>query len=115
MEKFVKGDVVVIPFPFSDLSQAKRRPALVMANLEGDDVILCQITSRSVEDIYAIPLLDDDFESGGLQRTSNIRPNRIFFADTRIILYKAGRVKGSKVSEVIDRIVSILVNESGRN
>ena len=45
MEKFVKGEVVVIPFPFSDLTQAKRRPALVVTRLEGDDLILCQITS----------------------------------------------------------------------
>jgi len=45
MARFVKGDVVVIPFPFSDLSQAKRRPALVLAELEGNDRILCQITS----------------------------------------------------------------------
>jgi hypothetical protein len=44
--RFVKGDVVVVPFPFSDLAQAKRRPALVVAELEGDDRILCQITSR---------------------------------------------------------------------
>jgi mRNA interferase MazF len=43
--KFIKGDVVVIPFPFSDLTQSKRRPALVIAELEGDDLILCQITS----------------------------------------------------------------------
>jgi mRNA interferase MazF len=46
MEKFVKGDIVVIPFPFSDLSGSKKRPALVLANLQGDDIILCQITSR---------------------------------------------------------------------
>ena len=45
MAKFIKGDVVVIPFPFSDLSQSKRRPALVVVSLEGDDAILCQITS----------------------------------------------------------------------
>ncbi len=37
MERFVKGDVVVVPFPFSDLTQAKRRPALVIAELEGKD------------------------------------------------------------------------------
>jgi len=37
MERFIKGDVVVVPFPFSDLSQAKRQPVLVMAELEGDD------------------------------------------------------------------------------
>lgn len=47
MAKFVKGDVVVVPFPFSDLTQAKRRPALVITALEGDDVILCQITSQT--------------------------------------------------------------------
>ena len=40
MARFVKGDVVVVPFPFSDLSQAKRRPALVVAQLTGDDLIL---------------------------------------------------------------------------
>jgi hypothetical protein len=47
MGRFVKGDVVVAPFPFSDLSAAKRRPALVVASLTGDDVILCQITSKA--------------------------------------------------------------------
>ncbi|MFH1972979.1 MAG: hypothetical protein ABIJ18_05900 [archaeon] len=41
MEEFVKGDVVVIPFPFSDLSNSKKRPAFVAANLKGDDIILC--------------------------------------------------------------------------
>lgn len=47
MGKFVKGDVVVVPFPFSDLSASKRRPALVVATFMGDDVILCQITSKA--------------------------------------------------------------------
>jgi mRNA interferase MazF len=46
MGKFVKGDVVVLPFPFSDLSSQKRRPALVVAVASADDVILAQITSR---------------------------------------------------------------------
>ncbi len=43
---FVKGDVVVLPFPYSDLSTTKRRPALVVAATAGDDLILCPITSR---------------------------------------------------------------------
>lgn len=41
MAKFIKGDVVIVPFPFFDLTQAKRRPALVISKLEGDDIILC--------------------------------------------------------------------------
>jgi mRNA interferase MazF len=81
--KFVKGDVVVVPFPFSDLTQAKRRPALVISKLEGDDLILCQITSQSIKDNYAISLDDKDFETGSLKEPSNIRPNRIFTADSQ--------------------------------
>ena len=38
MAKFMKGDVVVVPFPFSDLSQSKRSPALVITALDGDDL-----------------------------------------------------------------------------
>ena len=108
MAKLVKGDVVVVPFPFSDLTQAKRRPALVISTLEGNDLILCQITSQSVKDNYAISLDDKDFETGGLKRSSNVRPNRIFTADIHIILYKAGNLKIEKVTEVIEKVVEII-------
>ncbi len=108
MAKFVKGDVVVIPFPFSDLSQAKRRPALVVTDLSGDDLILCQITSQTISDQYSISLTDGDFQNGSLKRRSNIRPNRLFTADTRIILYKIGHVKNEKMNEVIKKIIQII-------
>ena len=108
MARFVKGDVVIVPFPFSDLTQAKRRPALILAELEGDDCILCQITSQRIRDQYAIELDDADFESGGLKQKSQIRPNRLFTADTRIILYRAGHLKPEKVREVLARVVEIL-------
>ncbi|HEX7319699.1 MAG TPA: type II toxin-antitoxin system PemK/MazF family toxin [bacterium] len=93
MARFVKGDVVVVPFPFSDLTQAKRRPALVIASLDGDDLILSQITSRLISDKYSIFLNDSDFSEGTLKQTSNIRPNRIFTADSHIVLYKVGTIK----------------------
>ena len=108
MAKLVKGDVVVVPFPFSDLSQAKRRPALVVSKLEGDDVILCQITSQSIKDNYAIPLDDKDFETGSLKQPSNIRPNRIFTADSHIVLYKVGNLTKEKLKEIIEKVVEII-------
>ena len=61
MERFVKADIVVIPFPFSDLSGSKKRPALVLADLQCDDIILCQITSQKIKDNYAIPVKNSDF------------------------------------------------------
>lgn len=108
MGKFVKGDVVVVPFPFSDLSAAKKRPALVVAALAGDDVILCQITSKTVTDSYAVAISDADFTTGTLRQDSNIRPNRIFTGDSSIILYRAGVLSARKVQEVVARIVQIL-------
>ncbi len=108
MERFVKGDVVVVPFPFSDLTQSKRRPAIVIADLEDNDLILCQITSHSIKDKYAVPIGDNDFETGTLLRRSNVRPNRIFTADFHIILYRIGHLKNEKIKEIIDKIVSIL-------
>lgn len=108
MGKFVKGDVVVVPFPFSDLSATKRRPALVVAALAGDDVILCQITSKTIADSYALAISDADFSSGGLHQESNVRPNRLFTADSNIILYRAGILSLQKVQAVIARIIQII-------
>ncbi len=108
MGKFVKGDIVVAPFPFSDLSSAKRRPALVIAPLSGDDLLLCQITSKNVTDTYAVPLAESDFMSGGLRQPSNIRPNRLFTADGSIVLYRAGVVNSKKVQEVVEKIIQIV-------
>ncbi len=108
MEKFIKGDIVVLPFPFSDLTEAKRRPALVLAELDGTDRILCQITSQNFEDRYAVSIDELDFEEGSLRKRSNVRPNRIFTADSKIILYKAGHIKSSKIDEVVNRIIEIL-------
>jgi len=104
----VKGDVVVVPFPFSDLTHSKRRPALVVAELEGDDLILCQITSQRIRDGYAVSIEERDFEDGTLRQKSNVRPNRIFTADRHIILYRVGSLNSSRIDEVIDRMVDIL-------
>ncbi|MDI6783528.1 MAG: type II toxin-antitoxin system PemK/MazF family toxin [bacterium] len=113
MAKFIKGDVVVVPFPFSNLTQAKRRPALVIAELLGDDVILCQITSQSIQDIYSIPIDDTDCATGGLKQPSNIRPNRIFIVDNHIILYRVGSLKKEKLSEVISKVTGIIQANNG--
>ncbi len=108
MARFVKGDVVVVPFPFSDLTQSKRRPALVIAELAGKDVILCQITSQWINDEYAIMIDNKDFDEGTLNQRSYIRPNRIFTADSGIILYSVGHLKNKRIDDVLDKLIEIL-------
>ena len=99
---------MVLNFPFSDLSQVKRRPALVLAELSGNDFILCQITSRLSSDPDSVPLDRSDFSEGGLNRVSRIRPERLFTADDSILLYRAGHITSSKLSQVLDRLIAIL-------
>lgn len=111
MERLVKGDVVVVPFPFSDLSTVKRRPALIVATPGGDDVILCQITSQQIRDRYAVGITEHDFTEGTLHKPSNIRPNRLFSASVDLILYRAGHLNDQTVTSVIAGIIEILEAE----
>lgn len=108
MGGLVKGDVVVVPFPFSDLSRAKRRPALVLASFSPGDVILCQITSQSARDEYVIPLSSSDFVDGGLPKESHVRPNKLFTAHEGLVLYSPGRLERAKMDDVTRTLVSLL-------
>jgi mRNA interferase MazF len=65
-------------------------------------------TSQAVSDSYAIPLRSTDFTSGRLAHDSNIRPNRLFTADSNIILYRAGVLTPAKLQEVIAKIITIV-------
>ena len=109
MGKPVVGEVVVFPFPQTNLQSGKRRPALVVADLKGDDLILCQITSQARSDGYSVPLTAADFERGRLVRNSFIRPNRLFTVEQSLILYAAGKVKTEKLSEIRAKIRQLFV------
>lgn len=108
MERFVRGEIVVTPFPFSDLSGFRKRPALVIADLQGEDILLCQITGKDRKDNYSIDLKTEDFEKNGLKKESKIRPNRIFTGDKLSIYYKIGKLKGQKIEEVQNKIIEII-------
>ncbi len=63
------GAVVLVRFPFSDLSASKLRPAVVLADVDRNDWILCQVTSNPYADLRAVEIGDSDFASGSLVRT----------------------------------------------
>ena len=108
MGGFIKGDVVIIPFPFTDLTGSKKRPAFVIANLSGDDIIVCQITSKFKSDLYALPVEAVDFSSGGLPVDSFIRPNKIFTANKNIIISVAGHLSERKINTIVNTIINII-------
>ena len=110
MGTFVKKDVIVLPFPFSDLSGEKRRPALVLADLQGDDIVACMITGQEKNDKYSIELRQFDFaDTRTLEHDiCYIRPNRLITIDTSVVLYCKAKIKQSKYDEVIKKIIEII-------
>ena len=109
MGKPVAGEVVVIPFPQTDLTTGKRRPALVLLDLPGDDLILCQITTRARSDDFTVSLDPNDFERGKLNQPSFIRPQRLFTVEQRVIVYSVGKVKPAKLAEVLTKVRALFV------
>ena len=102
------GAVVLVPFPFSDLSQAKLRPAIVLADVGRDDWILCQITSTPYGDPRALPLGDTDFATGSLRVASYARPGKLFTAHRRLMVSRVGQLKRQPVQHIVDAIIQIL-------
>ncbi len=108
MERLVKGEVVVVPFPYSDLSRSKRRPALVLQILENDDIILCAITSQETKGTNVIELDNPDFSKGGLEKPSFIRPDKLFTCDRSIVEYSIGSLKKSKMLVIMKKVCEIM-------
>ena len=108
MGAFAAGQVVIVHFPFSDLTAAKLRPAVVLAEAGRGDWILCQITSKSYGDNRAIALSDADFARGSLQLTSYVRPGKLFTAHSSLVAGGAGALQPGKFSAVRDAVVRLI-------
>lgn len=108
MESPAAGSVVLVKFPFSDLSASKLRPAVVLAYAERADWILCQITSNPYSDPNAVPIEGADFVSGSLRRASFARPGKLFSANEALMLKVAGVLQDQKLNEILDAVIAIL-------
>ncbi len=105
------GEVVLVPFPFSDLSQAKVRkvrPAVCLADAGRGDWVLCQITSNRYGNPAALPLDTSDFASGGLLVASFARPGKLFTANAALIVRSVARLNDATFQRVLDAVIAML-------
>lgn len=108
MESLSTGQVVLIKFPFSDLTNQKLRPCLIIGVAEFDDIIVCQITSRSYSSKIAIPLKTSDFTKGEIALDSFIRPDKIATLDKKLVLRILGTLRTKKRQEIKKELTKIL-------
>ena len=108
------GSVVLVPFPFSDLSTTKLRPALVLADAGLGDRVCIQITSNPFADERAVRIDAPDFRTGSLDRVSYARPGKLFTAHERIFRRFVAQLSEAKHTEVVDGVISLLRRTGAR-
>ena len=108
MGTFTAGSVVLVPFPFSDLSKSKLRPAVALAETRYNDWILCQIISNPYSDSKTVTITEDSFARGSLQKISYARPGKLFTANQQLIVTEIGLLKKETLEKVIGAVIEIL-------
>ena len=111
MAKFKRGDIVLLPFPFSDASGAKRRPTLILAELPfygGMDYLVCMISSRDTNDPHSIEIKPSDLAAGRLAVQSYLRPMYLFGAEGNAIVRRIGVINSAMLTRVTKVIVSVV-------
>ena len=109
MEKLTVGSIVLVRFPFSNLQGNKLRPAFILAQVEFNNLVLCQITSRPYSSTSAIAIDKADFASGSLPVLSFVRPDKLFTADHSIITKKLGELKVKKKLAILSTVRELFV------
>jgi len=107
MGLFTVGQIIVLPFPFSDLTQNKYRPGLLLANVEYSDWIVCQITSKSYKGRYEIEIQNSDLLTGNLRQVSYVRVSKLFTAKESVFTGIIGQLKSNKMTEVREAIINL--------
>ena len=108
MVRLGPGLVVLVRFPFSDLSSSKLRPAVAVAHAGGVDWVLCQVTSNPYGDPRALALTSGSFASGGLPRDSFARPGKLFTASEDIVVRVAGSLTSETHSRIVEGVVTLV-------
>lgn len=96
-------EIILIPFPYSDLTGIKQRPALIISNEKlnkTSDRICCLITSNKIKH----GILINDFEEGSLPLKSWVKPSRIFTIDERIIRKKLCNIDKKLFRNILKQI-----------
>lgn len=106
-----KKDIILVPFPFSDQSGSKRRPALLVNhdkfNKNSDDVIICAITSNIDNDHYTVFIKSEDWKDG-LYSESCVKAANILTIDKSIVIKKIGRLGTERFKETIQKICEVI-------
>ena len=104
-------DIVLMPFPFTDLSATKKRPVLVLSyssfNKKNQDILLCQITHNLKQKDHSVLIDNANLEKGSLAVESLVKANKIFTIDKSLIIKKIGKLNSKTYSKVYNEFIGL--------
>src|SRR3989344_101549 len=105
-------DLILVPFPFSDQSGRKVRPAVVISNNtfnnNSEDILIVGVTSNISKDQYTLSLNNEGLEEGKLITNCCIKVENILKLDKELIIKKIGKIKNEKFTSILDIILKII-------
>jgi mRNA interferase MazF len=107
MGLFAAGQVVVLPFPYSDLSDHKPRPGVLLVPAGHGDWVVCQITSNPYSDANVIQITESSFAEGSLRHTSYVRPPKLFTAHPSLIEAHVGTLKDEVFQHILEAVAAM--------
>jgi mRNA interferase MazF len=102
MLNYQPGEVLLLSFPFVDGVSSKRRPALVLIDVEDEDIIVARITSQVTKMIFDVELAE--WEKAGLRLPSFVRVNKVATLEKRLIESKLGKLTNNDRAKVQSKI-----------
>lgn len=105
-------DLVLVQFPFSDFTESKKRPAIVISNSlfhnNSEDILVCGVTSKITHNKSSLRLEKSDMESGNLDLESEIRFDKITFLKKELLQNIVGKISKNKFSELYNKILDVI-------
>ncbi len=106
--RFEQMDILIVPFPFTDLSGFKQRPVLVLSsneyNRKTNDIVTCGITSNLKDADYSVLITNDDLDEGSIPARSRIKVDKIFTLDQGIVKKKVAKVNEKVLGMVKEKL-----------
>ena len=109
--RYKRGDIVLVTFPFTDLTSSKRRPALVISpdsyNENSQDLVLAAITTQLIDEPNTIILAENDFVGGKLPKPSAVKLTKMFTMHSTLVRKRMCALNKEKMKEVLGELRSL--------
>jgi len=108
MTAYKRGDVILVPFPFSDLPYSKRRPALILVDIPDREELICMMLTSTLSIDHQVDVMIEDVNSAGLPKPTVARLSRLFTLKQSLVSKRLGVLNDKEFAAIVNKLVGLL-------